>query len=225
MENQKILSGMITSRKCPACGHHEIGFTTGDGTFLPLKPGDLIQVLKDSEISPDSTGSTLLHKSGMEENDAGQIQQKIWIPDPVKGDKTLRLKYGVMVKEPFVNQEISGEIYRAAYLEKLRRLIEKEITLPIPVILDRFFTAPHLASGNPREVAEAMWRDLDEVKAPVLSVRQWLDQQDEESHINMILPRSEADLDDHPVSTDQQQKELEELTFEEFLEILVEMAI
>ena len=41
--------GIITSRTCPRCGHHEIGFTTRDGVFHPLKPGTLIELIGPSE--------------------------------------------------------------------------------------------------------------------------------------------------------------------------------
>jgi hypothetical protein len=33
------LSGKVTPRKCPCCGHHEIGITTDNGEFVALKTG------------------------------------------------------------------------------------------------------------------------------------------------------------------------------------------
>lgn len=212
--------GVITSRKCYACGHHEIGYTTEDGTFHSLKPGAFIQIVEGPELSPRSIEDKGNHINGMGVIEHRESKYGIWVPEPVRGDKTLCLKYGVLVKEEFLTGEISGEIYEAAYLEKLHRLIEKQINTPIPVILDRFYTAPHLGSGNPRQVAEAMWRDLDEVKEPALLVSRWIEKQDEESLAKMIYPGSKGDLGDHPKSDKSVERELREMSLEEFLELL-----
>ena len=32
------VEGIVTARKCDACGHHEIGITAQNGTDIPLKP-------------------------------------------------------------------------------------------------------------------------------------------------------------------------------------------
>ena len=212
--------GTITSRKCPVCGHHEIGYTTEEGTFHSLKPGDLIQVIEGPELSPRPTVDKSSPISNVEKIESRESKYRIWVPEPVRGDKTLCLKYGVLVKEEFLSGEISGEIYRAAYLEKFQRLIEKEVNTPIPVILDRFFTAPHLGSGNPRQVAEAMWRDLDEIKGPVVLVSRWIEKRDEESLAKMIYPGSKDDLGDQPESDKKIERELKELSLEAFLELL-----
>jgi hypothetical protein len=42
------VEGIVTARKCNACGHHEIGITAQDGTYLPLKPGMKIRVTEDA---------------------------------------------------------------------------------------------------------------------------------------------------------------------------------
>ena len=108
----------------------------------------------------------------------------------------------------------------AAFLAKLQRLIEEESDIPIPVLLDRFFAAPNLAAGNPRQIAEAMWRELDEVKRPVDLMNAWLERQDEESFAAMIHP-CQQDKTDHELICDEDIiKELEALSFEEFLEWL-----
>jgi transcriptional regulator with XRE-family HTH domain len=33
------LSGKVAARKCPRCGHHEVGITTDTEDFIALKPG------------------------------------------------------------------------------------------------------------------------------------------------------------------------------------------
>ena len=37
-------SGTISARKCPCCGHHEIGMTAEDGSFRPLRPGMDVEI-------------------------------------------------------------------------------------------------------------------------------------------------------------------------------------
>ncbi len=44
-EKKTDLKGIITSRQCPECGHHEVGFITEDGVFHPLRPGTMIRTL------------------------------------------------------------------------------------------------------------------------------------------------------------------------------------
>jgi hypothetical protein len=212
--------GIITSRKCPLCGHHEMGYTTEDGVFCPLKPGTMIQIPDGSEVAFPTTEDGVYGKGATQEELVDQTQHKVWIPEPVKSDKRLRLKYGVLVKEPSFTREMSGEVYRFAYLEKLERLIEKEIHTPAAVIMDRFFTAPHLAAGNPRQIAEAMWRELAEIRMPAQLVTEWLEKQDEGRLTKMIYPVAQEELSNQPVSEAEQHKEFEDLSLEEFLELL-----
>ena len=41
--------GIVTARKCDCCGHHEIGLTTADGRYIPLKPGMTVLILEKTE--------------------------------------------------------------------------------------------------------------------------------------------------------------------------------
>ncbi|MBW1797439.1 MAG: hypothetical protein JRJ21_03315, partial [Deltaproteobacteria bacterium] len=93
------LTGIVTARKCPSCGHHEVGFTTKDGSFHPLSPGARIQILEDhaapvpGPVEPDSP----LQESPKASEPEPEYSP--WVPYPVKEDRSLRLKYGVMVRE------------------------------------------------------------------------------------------------------------------------------
>ncbi len=40
------VDGIVTPRKCDACGHHEIGITDRNGTYIPLKPGMKIRIME-----------------------------------------------------------------------------------------------------------------------------------------------------------------------------------
>jgi len=222
MPDNKPLDAMVTSRTCPLCGHQEIGFTTGDNVFHPLKLGTLIRILH----APDYTGSSgeipgSEAEPSSPQEEGGLDDSRVWVPDPIKDNKTLRLKYGVMVGGGVSLDRVSGELYELAYLEKLRRLIEKEVHVPLPVILDRFFLAPHLASGNPKQIAEAMWRELGEIRQPVEEVQAWLGNQDPRvfNLRDSTGRQSEAFSGEEPAQGDWV-KELEELTLEGFLGLL-----
>lgn len=39
-----ILTGTVTARKCPHCGHHEVGITDSYGRFFALTPGTEVEV-------------------------------------------------------------------------------------------------------------------------------------------------------------------------------------
>lgn len=212
--------GMITSRKCPYCGHSEIGYTTPNGAFHSLKPGTHIQVLEmpepfvsEAEVLPIPRNLAVGEKAGH-----GKFQP--WVPAPLKGHKRLRAKYGVMIGEEVGFRDVTGHEYRSAFLRKIENLVEKEVHTPLPVILDRFFAAPHLASGNPRQIAQAMWRDLDEIRKPALALSEWLEQQSQETLSRVIHPNLVAELGGETVSDNELEAELQSLTLEEFLEML-----
>jgi hypothetical protein len=40
------IKGVVISRKCSSCGHHEIGIIARGGKFLALRPGMRIAVLQ-----------------------------------------------------------------------------------------------------------------------------------------------------------------------------------
>jgi hypothetical protein len=212
--------GMVASRKCPHCGHSEIGYTTPDGSFHPLKPGTLITVTEPADsLASGAAGSPVLEEF-LEEDAAAQGDFKPWVPDVLKGNQKLRVKYGVMVREKIANKGLTGHEYRSAFLRKIEELIEKEIYTPLPIILDRFFSAPHLASGNPRQIALAMWRDLEEIQKPVFVVTEWLEKQNNASLSKMIHPLPISELGEEAASDKDLEAELKSLALEQFLDLL-----
>jgi len=216
-ETKDSITGVVASRECPLCGHHEIGFVTRDGEFHPLSPGALIRV-----VEPPSPGGPVRDKleTPLPAEKEEQVRHRLWMPEPLKLDRALRLKYGVMVKGPLSKGEMSGGIYELAYVEKIESLIEKGLDVPLPVILDRFFSAPHLASGNSRQIAEAMYRELDEIRRPVRLVRDWIERRDDRSLAQLFAPKPIDALGQEPAEDAQVEKELEGLTLEEFLGML-----
>ena len=215
-EKTRYVTGTVASRKCPLCGHHEVGLVLEDGSFHPLNPGMTIA------IPSPGTNLFMEERPGglVPEQESEQMSYRVWVPEPVRGDKGLRVKYGVLVREQLFTGEMSGDLYEASYLAKLERLVERQRDVPLPVILDRVFTAPHLASGNPLQVCEAMWRELDEIGRPVQLVRAWLEKGDEESLSGMIYPRARETMGREPADDETVMKELDELSLEEFLEML-----
>ena len=213
------LKGVVTSRRCPHCGHHEMGLTTEDGVFHPLHPGTLIQTLGPSPCReiPDGMG----HGVGPQQEPApGPVPNVPWVPDPLWGDRRLRLKFGVLLEGGAPPAVITREIYWKAYMDKLERLISKEHGMPVAAILDRIFTAPHLASGDPREIAERLWQELEEIRRPVRRVGAWAEKRDEESLRKMIHPLTPEALEQGAVDRDLLRSELEALSLEDFLEML-----
>jgi hypothetical protein len=219
-ERNGLAPGIVASRKCPYCGHSEIGYTTADGEFHPLKPGTLITVTEMPEPpAPDMGGSPVL-MDFVGEEEASQGELKPWVPAVLKGNQKLRVKYGVMVRERIAIKGLTGDEYRSAFFRKIEKLIEQEFHTSLPILLDRFFAAPHLASGNPRQISQAIWRELEEIRKPALLVSEWLERQDQESLSRMIHPKSITELDEEPVSDKDLEAELQSLTLEEFFEML-----
>jgi hypothetical protein len=90
----------------------------------------------------------------------------------------------------------------------------------LSVILDRFFVAPHLASGNAKQMADALWEELDEIRAPVTWVRAWLLDKGDASLSKMIHPKAKDELNGEILSDDQLKEELDRMSLEDFLEAI-----
>jgi hypothetical protein len=220
IEKDIALIGTVSSRKCPTCGHHEIGITTQEGTFYPLRIGTLVQVLRAHPDEAHRSNEPSAPCAGDNQEEEVQPEQRPWAPDPVKSERSLRLKYGVMVRAGLDPSQMNSDIFQAAYLEKLRHLIEKEVHIPMAVILDQFFTSPHLASGDPGEIALAMWQELEEIRQPVLLVKAWMVDPGEENLKNLLQPKSKESIADNPATDAELKKELEQLSLMEFLSLL-----
>jgi hypothetical protein len=214
--------GRLIARNCPTCGHHEIGYVDSENTFHPLKPGDMVQVLERGmmpdlsqmpsgmEIAPD----TLVPLEAIPDNLVA------WVPEPVRPDKALRLKYGVLVDREMLAAGMSPGLYAIAYRQKLHRLISEEKYAPLPVIFARFFGVPQLATGTALDMTEALLEELDEVRNPMECVQNWITQKDEDCLAILTHPRDLSELSVGTVEDEQFGKELEELTLEAFFELL-----
>jgi hypothetical protein len=220
VETEYPISAKISARKCPTCGHHEVGYVTADGVFHSLKPGDTIKIFQGGARS-DSPGNTVGTKPGVQvQRQTDQEKTVAWIPDPVKHDKELRLKFGVLVGTWMIQNGMAGGAYELAYRQKLQDLIEREIYVPLPVILDRYFNSPHLAAGTSKEIADALFEELDEVKEPVSRMKTWLDKTDDHSLKKLIHPKTPEALEQGPFNADEFKQELDSLTLEEFFDLL-----
>jgi hypothetical protein len=218
-KKQKGLRGIITARQCPECGHHEMGFTTQDGVFHPLRPGTIIRT--EDPSGPPGTGEEARHDMTVVQRGIPESLPRVpWLPDPLWGNRTMRLKYGVLLETTDPGIKVTQEIYWKGYMEKLLYLISKEQATPLPVILDRMFTAPHLATGEPQDIAERLWENLEEVRRPVRQVGTWMERGDEESVRKMIHPIKMEALEKGDRDRELLQKELAALSLEDFLEVL-----
>ncbi|MBN1847168.1 MAG: hypothetical protein JW932_01135 [Deltaproteobacteria bacterium] len=221
--------GTITTRQCPACGHHEVGYTTHDGTFHALSPGDRILILHHGHPVPSNIHSILEEPSSIHAVPEEQVQPSkmdqpiafdVWLPPPVRCDRSLCMKYGVLIPSGSLNGEMTGDLYEQAYKEKLVMLLELDSFTPLPVILDRFFSAPNLAAGSPKQIAQALLQDISEVEEPVTRVKEWLEKKDENSLGKLIHPGSIQSLNDQPISDEALKQGLHDLTLEAFFELL-----
>jgi hypothetical protein len=220
METDYPRSGKISSRKCPTCGHHEIGYVTADGTFYPLKPGDTIKIFQ-GEANSDSLDNDKGTPQDVLIQEQSELEAMVaWVPDPVKHDRGLRLKFGVLIGTRMIENGMAGGVYELVYRQKLQDLIEKEIYVPLPVILDRYFNSPHLAAGTTKDIVDALFEELDELKEPVRRMRAWLDKSDDDSLKKLIHPKTFKELARGPFKEADFKQELESLSLEEFFDLL-----
>jgi len=223
MTNRKEMpfSGTVTARNCPTCGHHEIGLVSENGVFRPLRPGTRVLVTDDHEPIQTEAKREEVHATCETAEEPSQtLEGRYWIPEPLKGDRRMRLKYGVVISEPTESAPLNDHIYESAYLQKLTFLIEKEVYVPIAVILDRFFVAPHLASGETRDMVTNMWEELEEIRQPVKLIKQWFEKPNEKTVQLLVQPRTMEHLENAPISDEDALEEQRALTLEEFLDLL-----
>jgi hypothetical protein len=220
MADDRLIIGTVKSRTCPTCGHHEVGFISHDGVFYPLRDGDVVQVLDGSAL----TGSHQMHDDFLQAETSSQENildhMAVWVPAPLRNDKVLRCKYGVFYDRELIDEEMSSAVYEVAYKRKIQYLIEKERYTPLPVILDEFFGAPNLATGEPEEIAQSLWDELDEIRTPARSVCDWIDNKNKENLMKMIQPRVMEEMENDAVSDGDIKNELTEITLQDFFETL-----
>lgn len=204
--------GIVTERKCPHCGHLETGYIDKDGNFRPLTSGMIIQVIdrfpeRHQLRTPHARSEAAFHS-------------RVWIPPIVMGNKTLRIRYGILLPEDSIPDSITPMQYRRGYIYKIKYLIEKGDEEPLPVLLDRFFTAPHLAGGSPEEVAVSLWEELDEIRHPAILIERWLESRDQAIVMDIMKPFSKDEFNEIPPDNESIMDEFKSLRIEEFFESL-----
>lgn len=212
------LTGVITARTCPTCGHHEIGMVTEDGVFHPLTPGTRVSVTNEmtsnisfqTAISPEPS-------TGISNKEKWAEDGQCWVPEPLLASKSLRLTYGVFLPKGTPANSVSADVYQAAYLKKLYYLVEDEQFPTLAVVLDQFFSAPYLASDDPQNAVMNMWKELQEIRQPVELMKQWFQRPDEEALQQMI---GGTMLENAAISEETFKEELTGLDLETFLELL-----
>ncbi len=233
-KNAMPIIGVIKARECPLCGHHEVGVVTVNGDFYPLRPGTCVQVIdsyseQEFKQTPQTSRAFINSSAfGMNHNlakPAVDNSKKLsdlrpWLPSVFMPVKRMRLKYGVLVDQTIDDSQVDAELYASAYLKKLELLVEKETFTDITVALDRFFSAPQLASENPRTVVMNMWQELDEVREPVKKMCAWIDNPSDDILDSMM--EYDDMLNDHheAPSLNTVKKELQHLGFSDFLGLL-----
>ena len=214
-------SGIITARNCPTCGHHEIGLTSDQGVFRPLKPGTRVLIMDELEPEQPPTSLEGITPPGKSHEEPLQAPQgRYWVPEPLKGSRRMRLKYGVILQGEAESAFPTGQTYESAFMEKLTHLLEKEVHVPIAVILDRFFAAPHLASGDSKDIALNMLEELEEVRRPVALVKQWIEEPDEKNLSMLVQPDTPDTAKNSPISAGEALEEISALDLEDFLALL-----
>ncbi|WP_153306179.1 hypothetical protein [Desulfatiglans anilini] len=223
--NETGLRGIVTARKCSHCGHHEIGLVTLQGVFHPLLPGMLVQLLEPAAPKPTVPEPQPRHEPPRAEASLNtpdtEVQKRPWAPEPVLNIASLRLKYGVFLPEQDEGSPLDGPRYIAAYIEKITALAAKEEHPWTAVLLDQYLKAAYLAYDDPRQTAQALWSQIEEIRRPAEQVADWLQNPDETTRKSLLgVTAPERDAIAQPVSIVDFAAELESLTLERFLESL-----
>ena len=162
MKEQMAEEGVISVRECPACGHHEVGFTDRGGRFRPLRPGQRVLVIQEDEAEPVPSSKAAAPQPGtdaVEPETGGDAPAFPWVPEPLLKKASFRVVFGVMAAGDTV-EDMTPSRYLMGYMGKLRGLIAKEPAGDLAATLDRHFVASHLGAGTPEQIAETLWQEL-----------------------------------------------------------------
>ena len=87
--------GKIATRRCPTCGHHEVGFVDAEGVFRPLTPGQPVVLLEgDGAPSPAKDIEEGASEAPAPEPPMSEGDLIPWVPEPLRGNRALRLVFG-----------------------------------------------------------------------------------------------------------------------------------
>jgi hypothetical protein len=190
-----------------------------EGVFHPLRPGR--RVVLPAEVDP--AGPVVERDSPIiepvEDEAASSRSLRPWAPPPLLARLPLRLVFGVLHEA--ASGRMIPERYSAAYLEKLRHMIEREETGPLAVLLDRFFSAPYLASGSPSRIAAGLWEELEEIRSPAALVGAWLEGREGAllSRALELVPSGRT-APEIPPETEAFHREISSLPLETFLSLI-----
>lgn len=190
----------ISKWKCTRCGNEDMFLISQDGEILHLKEG--MELYLPGEVGFETGYRQEIGKPDYEQN---SDEFEAWAPSFSLGDRSLMCIFGVMVPKGFFDSQIRPEDYSTAYLSKIKGLIEKWNGEPLPVLFDKYFTAPYIGAGEPSQVLLQMWQELEEIRRPVIE-------------IDLILKKGEVLRPLKEPLREELQKLLEGLTLETFLE-------
>lgn len=217
----KVAAGIVTARKCPHCGHHELGIVGEDGIFHALSPGMRVQVLGKYENESQTEPDLPPIRPADSHNESAPSGSLPWAPETILDNPVLRKKYGVMLPPEGGHAPPTPSEYRAAYLGKLTGLLAKEDYPWVAVLLDQYLKAAHLAYGEARETADALWRELEEIRKPAERVEAWLENPDQEKEKALLDGCSKSEFRGITLaSAGSFSAELASLSLEEFLSSL-----
>jgi hypothetical protein len=80
--------------------------------------------------------------------------------------------------------------------------------------------APHLASGESRDIVSNMFEELEEVSQPVEHVKQWIKAPDEKTLQLLVQPGDMKKLESSPISEEEAMEEIRGMELEDFLALL-----
>jgi len=150
--------------RCNRCGETQYILITQDLEIIKVRNG--------LEVFLPSSNTTFTLEQGLRcasnetptPTDSSTVP---WAPWFALDDACAMAVYGVRLPKEALEKGLTSELYSNLYLYKLVHLLEQWDGEPIPVLLDRYFTAPYLGAGEPQQVLLDMWQNLDEIRKPV----------------------------------------------------------
>lgn len=196
----------ISKWRCTKCGNEDIFLISQDGELIHLKDG--MELYLPREVPP-----RIEQRQGLKESYSEPSSEELeaWAPSFSLKDKALMCIFGVMAPKGLFDTLIRPEDYSMLYLSKIKGLLEKWDGEPLPVLFDKYFTAPYIGAGEPSQVLLHMWQELEEIRRPVIEME-------------LVLKKGEGVMPLGEKERSELKQLLEGLTLETFLDYVSKFA-
>jgi hypothetical protein len=161
--------------RCNKCGQPQFVLVTQDLEIVGVHNGLEVFIPSNDSCGTFNKEPICSRNQTLNTVDTHDTDALPWAPDFALNSPCAMAVYGVRLPKDAFQKGFTSELYSNQYIQKVIHLLEQWEGEPLPVLFDRFFTAPYLGAGEPQQVLLDMWQQLEELRRPVAEVARLID--------------------------------------------------